>query len=100
MSKIKFTVIGLAYLTLAFVAFASRANPSASDEIARLAALMQWRLGGIVADIGAGDGRYAFAAVRHVGPSGKVFATEIDASKLAELRAEVKKRNLQNVLIL
>jgi ubiquinone/menaquinone biosynthesis C-methylase UbiE len=100
MSKIKFSFTCLASLTLAFVAFASRADPSASDEISRLAALMQWRPGSIVADIGAGDGRYAFAAVQHVGPSGKVFATEIDASKLTELRAEVKKRNLQNVLIL
>jgi ubiquinone/menaquinone biosynthesis C-methylase UbiE len=100
MSKIKFTFSCLAYLALSLVAFASRANLSASDEISRLAALMQWRPGSVVADIGAGDGRYAFAAVQHVGPSGKVFATEIDASKLAELRAEVKKRNLQNVLIL
>jgi ubiquinone/menaquinone biosynthesis C-methylase UbiE len=34
-----------------------------------------------------------------VGASGKVFATEIDAQKLAALRAEVKKRNLQNVTV-
>ena len=75
------------------------AQANAADEIARLASLMQWKPGTIVADIGAGDGRYTFAAVQHVGPTGKVFATEIDAQKLADLRAEVKKRNLQNVVV-
>jgi ubiquinone/menaquinone biosynthesis C-methylase UbiE len=75
------------------------ARANAADEIDRLAALMQWKPGTVVADIGAGDGRYTFAAVQHVGAAGKVFATEIDAQKLAELRAEVKKRNLRNVVV-
>src|SRR6266550_938620 len=34
-----------------------------------------------------------------VGASGKVFATEIDAKKLAELREEVAKRKLGNVIV-
>jgi ubiquinone/menaquinone biosynthesis C-methylase UbiE len=71
----------------------------ALDEIKRLAALMDWKPGTVVADIGAGDGTYSFPAAQQVGPSGKVFATEIDAKKLDELRAEVKRRNLQNVII-
>lgn len=83
---------------LAAVAILTCANAGTSDEISRLAALMQWKPDTVIADIGAGDGRYAFAAATHV-PSGKVFATEIDAGKLASLRAEVKKRTLQNVLI-
>jgi ubiquinone/menaquinone biosynthesis C-methylase UbiE len=79
--------------------FALRANASPDDEIARLAALMEWKPGTIVADIGAGDGKYSFAAVEHVGQMGKVFATEIDKEKLIKLREEVKKRNLQNVTV-
>jgi ubiquinone/menaquinone biosynthesis C-methylase UbiE len=71
----------------------------ASGEIERLATLMAWKPGTVVADIGAGDGSYAFAAGERVGPTGKVFATEIDAKKLKELRAEVKKRNFQNVAV-
>jgi ubiquinone/menaquinone biosynthesis C-methylase UbiE len=71
----------------------------AADEIERLATLMAWKPGTVVADIGAGDGSYAFAALEHVGQAGKVFATEIDEKKLKELRAEVKKRNLQNVIV-
>ena len=89
-------------LVLACVAaavFAVRVQGNADDEIKRLAALMEWKPGTIAADIGAGDGRYAFAAVEHVGAAGKVYATEIDAKKLEELRAEVAKRKLQNVLV-
>jgi len=75
------------------------ANAEAADEMKRLSALMEWKPGTIVADIGAGDGRYAFAAAQLVGGSGKVFATEIDREKLASLRSEVAKRRPANVLI-
>lgn len=78
----------------------SRANADPADEIKRLAALMEWRPGTIVADIGAGDGRYAFAAAQIVGPSGKVFATEIDQDKIANLRSEVTKRHLTNLIVM
>jgi ubiquinone/menaquinone biosynthesis C-methylase UbiE len=83
----------------ATLAFVLHARGSASDEIPKLAALMDWKAGTVVADIGAGDGGYAFAAVQQVGATGKVFATEIDAEKLKALRAEVKKRDLQNVVV-
>jgi ubiquinone/menaquinone biosynthesis C-methylase UbiE len=79
--------------------FAAGARGTASDEIKRLAALMEWKPGTITADIGAGDGQYSFAAVEQVGAGGKVYATEIDAKKLKELRAEVAKRKLQNVVV-
>jgi ubiquinone/menaquinone biosynthesis C-methylase UbiE len=84
---------------LAIASFRS-ANADAADEMKRLAALMDWKPGTIVADIGAGDGRFAFAAAQIVGPSGKVFATEIDTEKLAQLRSEVAKRHANNVVVL
>ena len=77
-----------------------RTNADPADEMKRLAALMDWKPGTIVADIGAGNGKYAFAAAQLVGPSGKVFATEIDQEKLAKLRSEVAKRHLNNVIVL
>jgi ubiquinone/menaquinone biosynthesis C-methylase UbiE len=77
-----------------------RTNADVADEIKRLAAVMEWKPGTIVADIGAGDGRYAFAAAEIVGPSGKVFATEIDQDKLAKLRSDVAARHLTNIVIL
>jgi predicted methyltransferase len=75
------------------------ASGNAAGEVKRLALLMGWKPGTTVADIGAGDGKYSFAAAERVGVAGKVFATEIDTKKLEELRAEVAKRKLQNVVV-
>lgn len=89
----------LALLCAASTTFTALARPNAADEMKRLAALMEWKQGTIAADIGAGDGIYSFAAVEHLGPTGKVYATEIDAKKLEALKAEVAKRKLQNVVV-
>lgn len=89
----------LALLCAATAVFAARARGNAADQIKRLAALMEWKPGTVVADIGAGDGIYSFAAVEHVGVTGKVYSTEIDAKKLEELKAQVAKRKLQNVIV-
>jgi ubiquinone/menaquinone biosynthesis C-methylase UbiE len=99
MNKKKPLLLCLACLAAAAFAFASHARADVAGEIKRLALLMEWRPGTVIADIGAGDGRYSFAAVEHVGASGKVIATEIDAQKIAALKAEVKKRNLRNVTV-
>lgn len=90
----------LALVCVASAAFALLAKANAADQIKRLATLMEWRQGTVVADIGAGDGSYSFAALELVGAKGRVYVTEIDAKKLEELKAEVTKRKLQNVVIL
>lgn len=69
------------------------------QEITRLAEVMHWRAGTIVADVGAGDGTYSFEAAEKVGPSGRVYATEIDQEKLKILRSEAAKRKLNNVIV-
>lgn len=69
------------------------------QEITRLAELAQWKAGTVVADIGAGDGTYSFLAAEKVGPAGRVYATEIDTEKLQDLKAEVTKRKLENMII-
>jgi ubiquinone/menaquinone biosynthesis C-methylase UbiE len=74
-------------------------NDDKRQEISRLAELTQWKEGTIVADVGAGDGTYSFVAAQKVGPSGRVYATEIDTEKLKNLRAEVRKRKLENMII-
>lgn len=100
MNKRQWKRLGLlALVCTAAAVFAARARGNATDQIKRLAALMEWKPGTVVADIGAGDGIYSFAAVQQVGATGKVYATEIDTKKLKELRAEVAKRKLQNVVV-
>ena len=95
----KWIFVGLICALAATLVPVLRARMDAAEEIARLAKLMGWKEGTIVADIGAGDGEYSFVAVEHVGASGKVFSTEIDKAKLKEIRNEVKKRNLSNVIV-
>ena len=67
------------------------------QELTRLAELTRWQDGTVVADIGAGDGTYSFLAAEKVGPSGRVYATEIDKEKLQALKAEVAKRKVNNI---
>jgi ubiquinone/menaquinone biosynthesis C-methylase UbiE len=97
MNKKKILRVGLACAVAAVLAVGVRGE--AAEEVKRLAELMGWRPGTIVADIGAGDGKYTFAAVERVGAAGKVYATEIDAKKLAELKEEVARRKLANVIV-
>lgn len=87
----------VAFLLLCSVV--SAAPAMTGDEVPRLAELMQWKAGTVVADIGAGEGQYSFAAAEIVGPSGRVYATEIDQQKLKNLRQEVNRRKLENVFV-
>jgi ubiquinone/menaquinone biosynthesis C-methylase UbiE len=96
-SKTRWFLFALSCAAVASLVFALHARASAADEIPRLAVLMEWKRGTVVADIGAGDGSYAFAAAERVGTAGKVFATEIDKEKLAKLRDEITKKNFTNV---
>ena len=98
MKKRKLLLVGLAFAMTAV--FAGQVRGDAAGEIKRLAELMGWKAGTIAADIGAGDGAYTFAAVERVGAAGKVFATEIDTKKLAELKDEVARRKLGNVVVM
>ncbi len=52
----------------------------------RLAALLQVRPGMVVAEIGAGSGRLAVQLARLLGPSGRLYATEIDPRKVEAIR--------------
>jgi len=61
---------------------------------------MGWKAGQIVADIGAGDGQYAFAAASFLGENGRVYATELDEQKLQAIKDEVARRGLKNVVVL
>src|SRR6267378_2797383 len=97
MKKKKLLLVGLAFAAAA--AFAVGVRGDAAEEVKRLAELMGWKAGTIAANIGAGGGKYTFAAVELVGATGKVFATEIDAKKIGELRDEVARRKLGNVIV-
>jgi len=67
------------------------AQDSYQKEADRLAVLLNWQPGAVVADIGAGEGQMTLAAAEHVGPTGHVYSTELDTKKLAHLEELAEK---------
>jgi ubiquinone/menaquinone biosynthesis C-methylase UbiE len=78
-------------LALSFDVYQKEAN--------KLADLMNWRSGQVIAEIGAGEGEMTFAAAARVGPAGHVYTTELDDKKLADLKKKVKNRKLENISV-
>ncbi|MFZ1102746.1 MAG: methyltransferase domain-containing protein, partial [Hyphomicrobiaceae bacterium] len=73
-------------------------NPG-GPEMLRLREALALRPGMSVADVGTGKGQLTLALAREVGPAGRVFATDIDAERVAALRAAVEKDKLRNVVL-
>ena len=67
-------------------------------ESARLAKLLDWRAGSVVAEIGAGAGEMSLDAAERVGPMGHVYSTEVSAQKLAHLKELAEKTHNITVL--
>lgn len=66
-----------------------------SKEVSELATLLHWRPGQTVAEIGAGRGELTSMAADRIGPSGKVYSTELDLEKFAGLQAlAAKQKNI------
>ena len=72
----------------------------AAREVPKLAELLVLKPGMIVADIGAGGGAMSVVMAKWLGPAGRVYATDIGAAQLAEIRALVTQDAVSNVLVL
>jgi arsenite methyltransferase len=66
------------------------------DEVIRALAL---KAGDRVADLGAGSGYFTFRLARAVGPSGKVYAVDIDPDMIAYLGERAQEEKAPNVEI-
>ena len=77
---------------------------TAQDEFAsdaeRLVPAIQLQAGQTVADIGAGRGQLAVELAREVGPSGRVYATELEEDRRRDIREAAKSAGLKNVEVL
>lgn len=77
---------------------------AAQDEFAsdakRLVPAIQLHEGQTVADIGAGGGQLAVELAREVGPSGRVYATELEEDRRRDIREAAKSAGLKNVEVL
>jgi ubiquinone/menaquinone biosynthesis C-methylase UbiE len=86
-------------LVLLFFA-ASAATQDDDADAARLVEVLQVRPGSVLADIGAGpDALLTIPLARHVGPSGRVYATDLGAETLAKLKAVLDDAGVANVAI-
>ena len=72
----------------------------AAREVPQLAELLVLKPGMIVADVGAGGGATSVGMAKWLGPTGRVYATDIRAEQLAEIRAAVAQDGLSNVVVL
>jgi SAM-dependent methyltransferase len=68
-------------------------------EMPRLRAVLTLRPGMSVADVGAGGGELTVALAIEVGPTGRVFSTDVDPNALEQIRARVAAAALQNVTV-
>lgn len=66
-------------------------------EAARLATLLGWQSGSVVAEIGAGEGQMTLAAAKRVGPTGQVFTTELNPEKLIHLEQLAAREKFHNI---
>ena len=66
----------------------------------RVIETLQLRVGDTAADVGCGDGFFTIPLARFLGPSGKVYAEDVDDAALLKLREHLEKEGLQNVEII
>ncbi len=69
------------------------------DQAARITQLLGAGPTSVIADIGAGDGEFALASARRLGPTSVVYATEIEQDKLDAITDAAAEAALQNVRV-
>ena len=73
---------------------------SAELEVPELVRLFELKAGMTIADVGAGFGAWTVEFAKVVGPSGRVYATDVGAPQLAALRAAAQRDALANVIVI
>ena len=73
---------------------------TAAIEVPRLVELLELKPGMTIADVGAGFGAWTTAFSKWIGPSGRVYSSDIGEKQLAFLRETTKRDGLTNVTVL
>lgn len=98
-ARLTFALAAVAVLAAA-CAYLPLIHGTTADEVERLVEWLEIEPGAVVADLGAGDGRFAIAMARRVGPSGRVFATELSDERLADIRQAAKDAGVSNITVI
>jgi ubiquinone/menaquinone biosynthesis C-methylase UbiE len=86
-------------MAIALAAAATGGCGTLDAESQRLEEVLAVSSGAVVADVGAGQGEWTLEMARRVGPSGRVFASEIDPERISDIRRSVTEAALQNVVV-
>ena len=79
-------------------AWLERPERESEEAPSRAVEALELRPGMVVADIGAGSGYYTVRMANKVGPTGKVFATDIQVGMLSLLMRRVNSEGIKNVV--
>jgi ubiquinone/menaquinone biosynthesis C-methylase UbiE len=91
---------GVVVLAAASLPYLPLIHGTTAEEVERLAAWLEVQPGTHVADVGAGDGTFAVALARRVGPLGQVYAIELDDARLADIRQATTDARLSNIMVI
>lgn len=80
-------------------AWLDRPEREREERLSLLIEALDLKPGMVVADIGAGSGRITLLLAEAVGPSGRVYAVDIQQKMLDLIAAKLKRRKLQNVTL-
>lgn len=87
----------LVLLVSLFVLGATVSCGQGANDTEDLLEAMDLTEGDWAADVGSGDGDYTIPMAERVGPSGRVFAVDIDAGKLEELNERLREHEIEHV---
>ncbi len=90
----------LVILTAATLPYLPFIHGTTADEVEHLVAWLEVKPGTRLADLGAGDGTFTIALARRVGPSGRVYATELDAERLIDIQQAAMEARLTNITVI
>ena len=92
-------IIAIVATTLTHAVRAAAQDEFAVDA-ARLTRAMELTAGQSVGDIGAGSGQLTVALARVVGPTGRLYATELESDRIRAIRKAAESAGLKNVTVL
>lgn len=82
-------------------ALSGEAQPARdAADAAKLIEVLEIRAGSTVADVGAGGGALVTPIARHIGPAGRLFATDINKDRVVDLGKLAESTGLKNVTAL
>jgi ubiquinone/menaquinone biosynthesis C-methylase UbiE len=70
------------------------------SDAARFIEMLNLEAGSTVAEIGAGDGEITIIVAKHVGPTGRVYTTELGNDRVNKLKEALTKAQAANVTVL